>query len=208
MHAAVLAVLLAANPGGTAYATDDYSMESTHCDSGACGCECGSSCGNGGRCAHLKGRLMARLADPSRRAWGRPMPQTCYAPRFGCYPGNNRHMHRYPAFHGTYYRRPYNYRNYFDYPWHAGLHEPTSLFSYGVWDETIRDFEGSPAEILPQGANTSRAPAPTPSQPPRPAEASRAKRDTAAWTSSPKSEQVTFIDEQTDSRRFARPSSR
>ena len=63
------------------------------------------------------------------------MPQTCYNPRFGCYSGNNRHMHRYPAFHGYYYRRPYNYRNLADYPWHAELHEPTSHFSYNVPQE-------------------------------------------------------------------------
>jgi len=56
--------------------------------------------------------------------WFGSMPQTCYAPQFGCYPGNNRHMHRYPAFHGSYYRQPYNYRHLFDYPWHAAPHEP------------------------------------------------------------------------------------
>ena len=71
---------------------------------------------------------------------GGGMPQTCYSPRYGCYPGNGRCIHRYPAFHGTYYRRPYNYRNLFDYPWHAQLHEPTSLFSYDV-----------PAEEAPRG---------------------------------------------------------
>lgn len=65
------------------------------------------------------------------RACG-PMPQSCYDPKVGCYGGNDRRMQRYPAFHGTYYRRPYNYRNLFDYPWHADLHEPTSLFSYNV----------------------------------------------------------------------------
>src|SRR5438067_10340570 len=54
-----------------------------------------------------------------------PMPQSCYNPSFGCYP-STRFMHRYPAFNGYYYRSAYNYRNYFDYPWHAGLHEPTS----------------------------------------------------------------------------------
>ena len=59
-----------------------------------------------------------------------PMPQTCYAPRFGCYPGNSRHMHRYPAFHGYYYRQPYNYRHTFDYPWHATPHEPQPFYSY------------------------------------------------------------------------------
>lgn len=66
-----------------------------------------------------------------RTYWG-PEPQTCYSPRFGCYPGNQRHLHRHSAFHGYYYRRPYNYRLAFDYPWHAGLHEPTSHFSYNV----------------------------------------------------------------------------
>ena len=64
-----------------------------------------------------------------------PMPQTCYDPAYGCYPGT-RYMNRYPAFRGTYYRRPYNYRNVFDYPWHADLHEPTSYFSYHVTGET------------------------------------------------------------------------
>jgi hypothetical protein len=62
------------------------------------------------------------------------MPQSCYNPSFGCYP-NTRFMHRYPAFHNTYYRAAYNYRQYFDYPWHAGLHEPTSMFSYNVPSE-------------------------------------------------------------------------
>ena len=61
-----------------------------------------------------------------------PMPQSCYSPRYGCYPGNSRDIQRYPAFHGTFYRRPYNYRNTFDFPWHAALHEPTSHFSYNV----------------------------------------------------------------------------
>jgi hypothetical protein len=60
-----------------------------------------------------------------------PMPQSCYNPSFGCYP-STRFMHRYPAFHNYYYRSAYNYRHYFDYPWHAGLHEPTSMFSYHV----------------------------------------------------------------------------
>lgn len=63
--------------------------------------------------------------------WLGMMPQTCYNPRLGCYDGD-RYNHRYPAFHGTYYRKAYNYRNYFDYPWHADLHEPTSNFAYNV----------------------------------------------------------------------------
>jgi hypothetical protein len=60
-----------------------------------------------------------------------PMPQSCYFPTLGCYP-STRFMHRYPAFHNYYYRAAYNYRHYFDYPWHAALHEPTSMFSYHV----------------------------------------------------------------------------
>ncbi len=59
-----------------------------------------------------------------------PMPQTCYNPHFGCYPGASRTMHRYPAFHGYYYRQPYNYRHLFDYPWHATPHEPVGFFAY------------------------------------------------------------------------------
>jgi hypothetical protein len=69
-----------------------------------------------------------------------PMPQTCYEPPYGCYAGT-RWNNRYPAFHGTYYRKAYNYRNYFDYPWHAELHEPTSNWSYHVTGDT-----GAPAE--------------------------------------------------------------
>ena len=65
------------------------------------------------------------------KGWCGPMPQSCYNPSFGCY-ANTRYMHRYPAFHNYYYRATYNYRHNFDYPWHAGLHEPTSMFSYHV----------------------------------------------------------------------------
>src|SRR5262245_52266899 len=84
-----------------------------------------------------------------------PMPQSCYNPSFGCY-ASTRFMHRYPAFNGYYYRSAYNHRNYFDYPWHAGLHEPTSLFSYHV-----------PAEVSGQTVPTpvptaARAPGPLP----------------------------------------------
>ena len=82
---------------------------------------CDASADGGGRHGHHHGR----------GGYLGPMPQSCYNPSFGCYP-STRFTHRYPAFHGTYYRAAYNYRNYFDYPWHAGLHEPTSHFSYHV----------------------------------------------------------------------------
>lgn len=99
-----------------------------------CGDDCEScGCGHRGRGGHAGG-WSAKCHD-----WWGAMPQTCYAPRFGCYPGNNRHMHRYPAFHGVYYRRPYNYRNLFDYPWHAELREPTSQFSYETPEEERYD---------------------------------------------------------------------
>lgn len=82
-------------------------------------------------------------------------PQTCYSPRYGCYPGNSRLIHRYPAFHGSHYRRPYNYRNLFDYPWHAGMHEPTSLFAYNV------------EEALPASRSTPQTPKPAVKSPTR-----------------------------------------
>jgi hypothetical protein len=96
------------------------------------------------------------------------MPQNCYAPRFGCYPCNTRGSHRYPAFHGTHYRRPYNYRNYFDYPWHAALHEPTSLFAYNV-------EEAVPADKLPPRGT------PIPSRVESHADANLRRDATTAW---------------------------
>ena len=98
-----------------------------------------------------------------------PMPQSCYNPSFGCY-ASTRFMHRYPAFHGYYTRNAYNYRHYFDYPWHAGLHEPTSHFSYNVpgapAGENIAPPMPTPAADVPrpirsaQGIDTSGEPTP------------------------------------------------
>lgn len=81
-----------------------------------------------GREALTSGRqrgLLYRHARPDSSRNG--MPQTCYDPRFGCYPGNNRSLHRLPAFHGTFYRHPYNYRQLMEYPWHATPHAPEPL---------------------------------------------------------------------------------
>ena len=61
------------------------------------------------------------------RAWFEPMPQTCYSPHYGCYPGNGRDIYRYPAYHGNYYRQAYNYRPLFEYPWQADMYEPLPL---------------------------------------------------------------------------------
>ncbi len=57
----------------------------------------------------------------------RSMPQTCYSPSFGCYPGNGRDIQRYPPFHGSYYRRAYNYRQLYEWPWVAEPHQPAPL---------------------------------------------------------------------------------
>jgi hypothetical protein len=91
---------------------------------GSYGGEC-DDCNDGGGGRHHHNNSLSGFG------WCGPMPQSCYNPSFGCYP-STRFMHRYPAFHNYYYRSAYNYRHYFDYPWHAGLHEPTSMFSYHV----------------------------------------------------------------------------
>ena len=91
-------------------------------------CDCGAYQEDG--CGCTAGRSRGDVAWGCVRNCLGPMPQTCYAPRFGCYPGNNRHMHRYPAFHGYYYRQAYNYRHLFDYPWHATPHEPQGFYVY------------------------------------------------------------------------------
>ena len=78
-------------------------------------------------------------------AWFQPMPQTCYSPHYGCYPGNGRDIHRYPAFHGYYYRQAYNYRPLFEYPWQAGMHEPLPLEN-----ASQRLMTGGPQSLQPQ----------------------------------------------------------
>jgi hypothetical protein len=141
MHALLLTILslpgadasLATSPG---YAQP--AMYTNECED----CQAGGRHGHHGHHGHWH--------DPLHCG---PMPQTCYNPSFGCY-ASTRFMHRYPAFHGNYYRTAYNYRSYFDYPWHAGLHEPTSHFSYHVPGEI-------PTQEIP-------APLPAANQPPAP----------------------------------------
>ena len=120
--------------------------------------QCGEAgCASNGCIARIRQSIFDHLG---------PMPQTCYAPRFGCYPGNNRHMHRYPAFHGTYYREPYNYRNYFDYPWHAEPHEPMGYFTYQQRDPSM-DEELQPIPADAQAPAVVAPPAvPVPPAPP------------------------------------------
>ena len=73
------------------------------------------------------------------------MPQECYNPRYGCY-FCGRWCHRYPAFHGYYYRAPYNYRHYFEYPWYACRHTPQP-FCLG---ETRGAYLGEPMAPEPE----------------------------------------------------------
>ena len=91
------------------------------------------------------------------RAWFQPMPQTCYSPHFGCYPGNGRDIYRYPAFHGYYYRQAYNYRPLFEYPWQAGMHEPLPMEI-----SSERSIAGNPAGSQPQHAEVIETPSPNP----------------------------------------------
>jgi hypothetical protein len=124
MHITVLLTLLAVT------GTDGYvpvgdqhdAAVSTSCD----------SCGQGGGRISMAAKMQQkRIAKPPTGNIFGMMPQTCYNPPYGCY-APTRFTHRYPAFHGHYYRDPYNYRYYFDYPWHAEMHEPTSLYSYNT----------------------------------------------------------------------------
>lgn len=78
-----------------------------------------------------------------------PMPQTAYDPNFGCYPGNARTIHRYPAFHGNYYSTPTHFREYAEYPWNATIAEPRPYPNnalMGIGTEVV-----IPESAVPQG---------------------------------------------------------
>jgi hypothetical protein len=136
MHAILLTALCLGGASGLEYAATD----GEYCDECPAGRRHGCHSGCSG-------------------AFCRVMPQSCYNPSFGCYP-STRHMHRYPAFHNYSTRKAYNYRSYFDYPWHAGLHEPTSMFSYNVPGESALVEPMTPPIPAPEPAV--RRPSPTP----------------------------------------------
>lgn len=146
MNAILLTVLTLSGPNGTNFKAIDMVSPAVASDAGY------ADCCHGGRHGHSHAM--------HGHCWG-PMPQTCYDPPYGCYPGS-RFTNRYPAFHGTYYRRPYNYRNAFDYPWHADLHEPTSHFSYNVTGDTGGSRAPQPLPVAP--VPTSAGPLPLHSQ--------------------------------------------
>jgi hypothetical protein len=116
MHVALLALLMTAGAEGPNAALVEPPA-AVEVETPAA--QCDPCCG-----APAQGCATGRVHRCWLCEWFGPMPQTCYSPRFGCYPGNTRDIHRYPAFHGYYYRKPYNYRHYFEYPWHAEPHEP------------------------------------------------------------------------------------
>ncbi|MBR0191344.1 MAG: hypothetical protein IJQ31_04680 [Thermoguttaceae bacterium] len=115
-----------------------------------------------------KGRVgLHRVADPEG-GWQTkgfvidsfgPMPQTAYDPNYGCYPGNARTIHRYPAFHGYYYDRPYNYRHYSEYPWNAEITEPRPYPNRAnqVGSEVIIQSVPTPVESITPAETTSPA---------------------------------------------------
>jgi hypothetical protein len=165
MNSCLLVLLLASAPsqvGDSAPTTEivDGSMTGDFGHSSDAGCESCESCSGDdeGGCKSCGG-CKKGCGGCNEYGWIRragPMPQTCYNPRHGCYPGNNRFMHRYPAFHGYYYRNPYNYRTLFDYPWHAELHEPTSMFSYN-FEESSSCTTSTPTEADPADSPTAKA---------------------------------------------------
>ena len=171
MTSCLLVLMLAGAPsqlGDSATSSEVVVDDSMADDQYANGCESCSSdedggCSSCGGCG--RGRCGGCCDDYGWIRRAGPMPQTCYNPRHGCYSGNNRFMHRYPAFHGYYYRNPYNYRHLFDYPWHAELHEPTSMFSYNFEEEsttssstpTQADESDAPsAKLVPSRGTTTR----------------------------------------------------
>jgi hypothetical protein len=163
MHAALLTLVVAAGAGQVesfgpveVSPTPEMGYYESAGDCSACQEGCGKGCGRATTSSGYRTCLCA---------WWGPMPQTCYAPRFGCYAGNNRHMHRYPAFHGYYHREPYNYRHLFEYPWHAAPHEPQDFFTHEVTGAIPPDATLVPTpaeEVLPGESGRLFTPPPTP----------------------------------------------
>jgi hypothetical protein len=182
MHAALLTILVIAGADrpamvvvGQSTAVPTAMVSSTGCNAcGDTGCaECGSGAvGNCGRCGGICGNSWCS-------AWWGPMPQTCYSPRFGCYAGSSRTINRYPAFHGYYYRAPYNYRHYYEYPWHASPHDPQAFFTY-------RPEMGGQEIIVPTPQTEISPPvqAPVPAPPKPTTQGSQARRPTRVFATS------------------------
>ena len=162
MHAALLTVLVIAGTEPPALIVAGDSTPPTTAMISSSGCsECGdvacTGCGSG-----AVGSYGRQGGTSWYRDWFGPMPQTCYGPRYGCYPGGSRTINRYPAFHGYYYRKPYNYRHYYEYPWHAAPHNPQAFFTFRP------EIEGREITVPTPQTNdvpTESAPSPAPPKP-------------------------------------------
>lgn len=174
MHATILFALLAVSGTNGHLSLQQENAAAVSTEGADCsGCQQGcSSCGRGKERISMAAKLANIGANPRGGVMGN-MPQTCYQPPYGCYAAT-RYNHRYPAFHGWYYRDSYNYRNYFDYPWHAEMHEPTSYFSYNTEGSVPTrsplpaHAKGQPQARQPQ--NYARAPQPAVRPQPIPAQ--------------------------------------
>ena len=81
-------------------------------------------------------------------------------PYFTCYSRHHNWLDCYPGFHEQYYRRPYNYRVLFDYPWHEDLHGPAPPGGYNCGEAWV---ESGPSPTPSQMPSEMRSPAPPPS---------------------------------------------
>jgi hypothetical protein len=83
-----------------------------------------------------------------------PAPIYVYEPPcWDCIARHRRQIECYPTFHAIYYRRPYNYRNMIDYPWHADQHR-------GGWDGPYPPVVPMPALGTPAHASGSAVESP------------------------------------------------
>ncbi len=80
----------------------------------------------------------AFLGEPINAGTARPYSPSITvfypAPAYDCYSHNHKRLDCYPSFCESNYRRPYNYRVKFDYPWHEDV--------YRNWPDAIVCEEG------------------------------------------------------------------
>jgi hypothetical protein len=84
-------------------------------------------------------------------------------PYFTCYSHHRNRLDCYPSFHEQYYRRPYNYRVLFDYPWHENLYGPVPAagFCGEVWVEGANHQPLAPSRVSAPASNARRPSLPT-----------------------------------------------
>jgi hypothetical protein len=85
-------------------------------------------------------------------------------PYFTCYSRHRNWLDCYPSFHEQYYRRPYNYRVLFDYPWHEDLHGPVPADGAACGEVWVGS---APHLAPPPGGDLAPESAARPQRPPR-----------------------------------------